>query len=84
MAASKEYTERHLTPGGWVEGTTREDSGGTKLKDPPVDRVLTVVWKEECNGYGPVVSGQSTLWTSSDSALVEQLLVQYGEAPRSL
>lgn len=84
MSASHEYTERHLTPGGWIEGSSRVDPGRIDKREPPGDRFLTVVWTEKCNGYGPVHGSVSTTWRSEDAAAIARLIEQYGEAPRSL
>lgn len=84
MSASHEFTERHLTPAGWIRGSTRVDPGRIAMQEPPGDRVLTVMWTERCNGYGPVHGSSSTTWRSEDAAAIARLIAQFGEAPRSL
>lgn len=84
MPASNEYTERHLTPDGWVRGSTRVDPGNITEKEPPSDRVLTVRWTETGNGWGPFSGQESTIWRSTDTLAVDQLLEKYGKAPTSL
>ena len=39
MAASNEWTEWHLTPRGWEEGSGRLDGVGVTHAEPPTDRV---------------------------------------------
>lgn len=57
MSASNEYTEWHLVPSkGWVRGTEREDFGKFTSRPTPADAAMSITWKEECNGYGPVYS----------------------------
>jgi hypothetical protein len=84
MAASNEWTEHHLTPNGWVRGNERRDSGQPVSRPIPQDRVLTVIYKETCNGYGPVHESQDIQWESSDTKRVEELLSKFGVPPKRL
>ena len=85
MAASREWREWHLTPRGWVRGTVKYDFDKTELPTPP-ERVLTCTYTEEVTS--PVSPAMSRTvdedWRSEDLQLVETLLKQYGECPRSL
>jgi hypothetical protein len=36
----------HLTPNGWVQGSTKIDFAGWTHRDPPPDRLLTVSFRE--------------------------------------
>lgn len=84
MAASNEWTEYHLTLTGWVRGNERRDSGQPVSRPIPQDRVLTVIYKETCNGYGPVHESEDTQWESYDTKRVEELLTEFGSPPKSL
>lgn len=84
MALSKESQDYHLTPRGWVEGTFQGDAlGGSKVTDPPDDRVLTVrcydalasAYQKDSYFYGRVV------WESDDSERIEALQTKFGEHP---
>lgn len=83
MAASKEWTDYHLSPAGWTTGDRKRDNSMSK-GDIPFDRVLTMRFKEECNGYGPGHGFQEEVWRSTDHQLVAQLLQQFGPAPKEL
>lgn len=83
MAASSEWTEWHLTPRGWVRGTEKIDSGITKREAPP-DRVLSVTFHEECNGYSRVHCKTTEDWKSTDHEAVNAFITKFGEAPRHL
>ena len=86
MAASDEWTEWHLTPGGWVSGSKRVDgTQGTTTKPPPADRVQTVKYWEYMGSHAsPMSQTHDVLWESSDAAEVAALRQKYGEPPRSL
>lgn len=85
MSASDEWTEYHLTPSGWVEGSTRVDFAGVKQKPAPPDRVRTCRWRELLSsGYGPMHKSLIDEWESEDKAAVKALTDQYGPCPRHL
>lgn len=85
MAASKEWTEWHLTPQGWVRGSEREDFAETKRRNPPVDRVLTVLYKEvissACSGLH---KNSEETWSSGDKDSILLLKKKFGECPNVL
>ena len=41
MAIRKEWTEWHLTPRGWEQGSTRREGRGNEWRDEPADRLLS-------------------------------------------
>src|SRR5277367_6000082 len=47
MAVSRQWTEWHLTPAGWVSGSSRRDGEGNVWRDEPHDRVITFVYQEQ-------------------------------------
>lgn len=83
MAASKEWTEWHLTPDGWITGDKKRDNGFFAGKTPP-DRVKTVCYIEICNGSGPPSGEVNERWEYKDESLVQMLLDRYGAAPARL
>jgi hypothetical protein len=85
MAASNEWTEWHLTPRGWEEGSSRLDSVGITHVEPPPDRVLTCQYQELLSSpYAGWEVNVTEEWRSGDEALIQQLLSQYGQCPRHL
>ena len=84
MTASTEYTEWHLVPeAGWVRGTQREDGGKFESRPTPRDAVMSITWKEECNGYGPVYSSHTNK-VITNQIEAEKLLTQFGPPPKYL
>jgi hypothetical protein len=84
MSASNEWTEWHLTPGGWERGTEKDDFSRTD-REPPSNRVLSVKWSEYLgHSHGTMQRGHEELWRSTNAALVSQLIKQFGETPASL
>jgi hypothetical protein len=49
MTASREWTEYHLTPAGWMRGSEKTDFDQNEVT-PPADRVLTMRYVEEHAG----------------------------------
>ena len=85
MSLSKEWTERHLTPRGWEEGSTQIDFGGIKEKTPPPDRVLTFRFTEERSSrFSKPDKWNEETWRSADSEAINELLTKFGPAPESL
>jgi hypothetical protein len=80
MALSREWTEWHLTPAGWVSGSSRRAGEGNVWRDEPEDRIITFVYQEQ-----PQVKVEES-WRSktAPAAQVEQLLAQHGPCPRKL
>jgi hypothetical protein len=84
MSASNEWTEWHLTPRGWERGTEKEDFNVIR-RDAPNDRFLTVKWYEYL-GYSmsKMQKGHDEIWRSSDEQKVNEYIIKFGEAPKSL
>ena len=85
MAVSKQWTEWHLTPSGWVSGSSRRDGEGNVWRDEPEERVITFVYQEQVDKAHP--EGHATVqesWRSKTATHIEQLLAQHGPCPRRL
>lgn len=87
MAIRKEWTEWHLTPRGWEQGSTRRDGRGNDWRDEPADRLLSYQHIELHTGTGaPRITTEET-WRTKDPAALEQLktaLEQHGAVPARL
>lgn len=62
MAVDKLETEYHLTPNGWVKGTSRFFRKAEKEVPPPADRLLTMVELIE----------QSSRWSRDETSWREE------------
>ena len=85
MAISKQWTEWHLTPAGWVSGSTRRDGEGNVWRDEPEDRVLSFVYQEQIDKAHP--EGHPTLqesWRSKVATTIDELQARHGSCPRKL
>ncbi|HEX6496489.1 MAG TPA: hypothetical protein VF018_13450 [Acidobacteriaceae bacterium] len=92
MAIRKEWTEWHLTPRGWEQGSTRREGRGNDWRDEPADRLLSFqhieIHRAEIDGSG----GQAKIvteetWRTKDPAALAQLedaLARHGSAPARL
>lgn len=82
MAASDEWTEWHLTPVGWVAGSSKIDFQKVKAVETPPDRVMTCKYSEYMSsGFSELKKGTEVVWQSGDRDLVAKLLKQHGECP---
>jgi hypothetical protein len=86
MAISKQWTEWHLTPGGWVSGSSRRDGQGNVWRDEPEERVITFVYQEQIDKAHPEPHATvQESWRSKVAPThIEQLLAQHGPCPRKL
>lgn len=79
--SSREYTEYHLTPNGWVKGTTQTDFNRIERPVPP-DRVLTQIYEEFLSsGYSPMDKTVGTIWSKGEGELEDELLRKFGPCP---
>src|SRR5262245_81274 len=82
MTCSDEWTDWHLTPAGWVEGSEMVDFGNLRKKPVPDDRVLTRRRGEvQTSPYSEMHRYIKTTWESDERETIETLLKQYGECP---
>lgn len=82
MAFIDEWTEWHLTPAGWREGSTKEDDGPTTTVPPPAGRVLTCQ-RYSYSGYWarPIERGVTEIWRSENEGQIKALLKEFGPCP---
>ncbi|HEV2275644.1 MAG TPA: hypothetical protein VGR96_15840 [Acidobacteriaceae bacterium] len=85
MAISRQWTEWHLTPGGWISGSTRRDGEGNVWRDEPEDRVVTFVYREQTGSSSvqPQITVEES-WRSKIHKNIDSLLAQHGPCPRKL
>ena len=73
----------HLTPDGWVAGSTKDEDDVECSKPVPADRVLTLCHETA----GSQMRGKSTstrvVWRAEDLTLVHDLKEKFGPQPRS-
>ena len=84
MAISRQWTEWHLTPRGWVSGSSRRDGEGNVWRDEPEDRIVTFAYQEQIDKAHPEphVTVQES-WRSKAvgaGAGIDDLLIQHGIA----
>jgi hypothetical protein len=88
MAISRQWTEWHLTPAGWVSGSTRRDVQGNDWRDEPKDRVITFVYQEQTDKAHPetqvTVQESWRLKAAGAATSIEQLLTLHGPCPQKL
>lgn len=87
MAPRKEWTEWHLTPRGWEQGSTRREGRGNDWRDEPADRLLSYQYCEiETSTLPPRITHEETWRTKDPVALakLEGALKQHGEPPARL
>jgi hypothetical protein len=81
-----EWTEWHLTPKGWEQGTQKYEYN-TQLKEveAPEDRLLTCRYHQNITINSVWVQRHTTeIWKHSDQKLVKDMLEKFGDCPQSL
>ena len=80
MAASNEWEDMHLTPGGWVDGSFKADFAPVRERPVPQDAVLTITRRVKiASAYSaPDISETETKHTT-DEALIESLREKFGK-----
>jgi hypothetical protein len=81
-----EWTEWHLTPRGWEQGSQRRESSiQIKEVQAPQDKVLTCRYHENVTINSVWMQKHiSEIWKDSDQKLVDKLINQFGYCPQSL
>lgn len=84
MAADKERYDMHLTPRGWVNGTTQIGFAAEDVVQPPPDTVLTIRFTEiTASIYGGVSRHADVIFMSADKDAVDALKQKFGPTPAS-
>ena len=85
MAVSREWTEWHLTPSGWVSGSSRRTGEGNVWRDEPEDRVITFVYQEQIDKAHPEAHATvQESWRSKTADTIDSLLATHGPCPEKL
>jgi hypothetical protein len=88
MAVSRQWTEWHLTPGGWVSGSSRRGGEGNVWRDEPEERVVTFVYQEQIDKAHPEPHATvQESWRSKvagTASNIDQLLAEHGPCPKRL
>jgi hypothetical protein len=88
MAINRQWTEWHLTPAGWVSGSSRRHGEGNVWRDEPEDRVITFVYQEQTDQAHPEPHATvQESWRSKAMEAtphIERLLAQHGPCPQKL
>ena len=83
MSASDEWSDWHLTPQGWVEGTQKLDFAGLREKPTPADRELTCRYSEQRSSpYSKWRKGADIIWQSQNEEEIKKLIQIHGECPQ--
>lgn len=88
MAISRQWIEWHLTPSGWVSGSSRRDGEGNVWRDEPGDRVITFVYQQQIDKAHPQPHATvQESWRSKGAEAgdtIERLLAEHGPCPQKL
>ena len=83
MSLSNEWDEFHLTPVGWVEGSSKQDFCGVTEVPAPPDRALSIRFREyQSCSYAKVDRTRREMWRSPDADAVAALVEEYGSCPK--
>ncbi len=84
-ALRDEWTQWHLTPGGWRRGSMTKHPAKFVEKPVPPDRVLTCVYSEYQRAEGTPVSKEMSIdWRGPDPTVVVHWIEYHGDCPQSL
>lgn len=80
MAASSEWEDVHLTPGGWVDGSYKHDFQGVTEVERPADAVLTVTRRVHvASTFSSPDISETEVPHTNDAALIAELKAKYGK-----
>ena len=82
MLASREWTEWHLTPQGWIKGVEQTDFSRTD-RPAPESRVITCIYDEHVGFSSPHISADA-IWTVRDKSIIMDLSSKFGDCPNHL
>ena len=83
MIKSNEWTMWHLTPSGWIKGSSKIDFSATNEIAVPHDRVLSYIYREYNSGPNLKTNIEEEYKGKNDT-LIEKLLQQFGNCPNEL
>lgn len=83
MIKSDEWTIWHLTPSGWIKGSSKTDFLAVNEVDIPTDRVLSYKYREYNSGPNLKTNIEEEYKGENDT-LIEKLLQQFGNCPNEL
>lgn len=82
MSASDEIDEMHLTPDGWVQGSSKIDFSGWTHRDAPAERLLTASFREYMSSsFSPMDLSADVEKHASDADILAALQ-SHGVDPR--
>jgi hypothetical protein len=87
MAIRKEWTEWHLTPRGWQQGSIRREGKGNDWREEPADRLLSYQHVVLETSSSPRRVTTEETWRTKDPAALAQLdaaLAKHGTCPQRL
>lgn len=76
MAISSEYTHWHLTPHGWVEGSSKNNSGNW-TKSVPYDAYLTIKYQEVLEDDFSTTKTTERIEVRNDTSRIEELEAKF-------
>lgn len=86
MAASSEWVEWHLTPKGWIKGSTKCEFGPIQRVKEPEDRIQTCVFSEKTHTGSQGLDREVTeIWSNQGD--LDQVVIfteKFGECPTRL
>lgn len=77
------WVDWHLTPKGWVSGSSRDEDGKVSEKTIPEDRVLTDRYSTKGSEMMGKLDKTTERWRSEDATAVAKLLKKYGPSPKT-
>lgn len=82
MSASDEIDEMHLTPSGWVQGSSKIDFVGWTHRDTPADCLLTASFREHISSSYSPMDFSADVETQASDADILAALQNHGIEPR--
>lgn len=82
MSASDEIDEMHLTPSGWVQGSSKIDFSGWTHRDQPTDRLLSASFREYMSSSFSPMDLTADVMKHANDADILAALQDHGVDPR--
>ncbi|MBX9669978.1 MAG: hypothetical protein K2X93_20415 [Candidatus Obscuribacterales bacterium] len=74
------YSDRHLTPTGWIKGTERWEDGTLTVVEPPLNTAMTVRYSVPLR-RAPYITTQ---WKTDKPDQLSDLISKFGDLPQDL